>query len=134
MKEITDLTDEEADWVAGHVATLDQLEVPLDAGALDDFLDRSRRAHIARPHDATPVVNLVGAGIGQILVERLGLRWVNVTDKRGTRLGLYGDAKKTVVFPLDAVARRWDGGVVGLAQYVAETVAMIQQLRAAHAS
>lgn len=154
MKEITDLTDEEADWVNGHVATLEGLDVPLDAVALDEFLVRSRkggarlsgtgmsgaepggavRGDARRATDAGPVVNLVGAAVGQLLVERLDLRWVNVTDKRGTRLGLYGDAKKTVVFPLDAVARRWDGGSTSLAQYVAETVATIQKLRADRAS
>lgn len=138
MKEITDLTDEEADWVNGHVATLEGLDVPLDAVALDEFLVRSRKGGAgvsgAGVSGAGPVVNLVGAAVGQLLVERLDLRWVNVTDKRGTRLGLYGDAKKTVVFPLDAVARRWDGGSTSLAQYVAETVATIQKLRADRAS
>ncbi|WP_164743583.1 DUF3806 domain-containing protein [Microbacterium sulfonylureivorans] len=128
MKEITDLTEEEADWVAGHVATLERLDVALDPVALDAYLERARAS--AGAQDPTPLVNLVGAGVGQILAERLGLRWVTVVDKHGTRPALYGDAKKTVVFPLDAVARRWEGGSVGLAQYVAETGAMIVRLRA----
>ena len=127
MKEITDLTEEEADWVAGHVATLERVDVDLDPTALDAYLEKARASGA---HDATPVVTLLGAGVGQLLVDRLGLRWVTVVDKHGTRLGLYGDAKKTLVFPLDAVARRWDGGSVSLTRYLAETIAMIERLRA----
>lgn len=134
MKEITDLTEEEADWIAGHVATLDRLDIELDPAVLDAYLERAHQGATGTSSEATPVVNLVGAGIGQILVDRLGLRWVAVSDKHGDRLGLYGDAKKTLVFPIDAVARRWDGKPGSLTRYVAETVATIQQLRAPKAS
>lgn len=129
MKEISDLTEEESDWVAGHVATLERLDIALDPGALDAYLERAR----ASAGDSTLVVNLVGAGIGQILADRLALRWVTVVDKHGTRLGLYGDAKKTLVFPIDAVERRWKGESGSLTQYLAETVAMIERLRAPQA-
>ncbi|MHC2998790.1 DUF3806 domain-containing protein [Microbacterium sp. HJ5] len=127
MKEITDLSEEDADWLAGHVATLERLDIDLDPVVLDAYLER------ARVSEGTLVVNLVGAGLGQILVDRLDLRWVSVTDKRGTRIGLYGDAKKTLVFPFEAVARRRAGESGSLAKYVAETVATIQKLRAAKA-
>lgn len=131
MKEISDLTEEDADWLAGHVETLERLDIALDPVVLDAYLEKARTKATSDP---TPVITLVGAGIGQILSDRLGLRWVTVTDKRGTRIGLYGDAKKTYVFPFDAVARRWDGEAGSLAQYVAETVATIQRLRAPKAS
>ena len=84
MKEITELSGDDADWVESLVRTL-------------------------------------------VL---LGLRWVYVTDKRGTRLALYGDSKKTLAFPLDAVARRWAGEPGSLPQYVHATSAAITQLRA----
>lgn len=130
MKEISDLAEEDADWLAGHVDTLGRLDIALDPVVLDAYLDRARAKAASDP---TPVVTLVGAGIGQILSDRLGLRWVTVTDERGTRIGLYGDAKKTYVFPFEAVGRRWEGGTGSLARYVAETVATIQRLRAPQA-
>lgn len=53
-----------------------------------------------------------------------------VTDKRGQRLAGYGESKKTLAFPLDAVARRWAGEPGSLMQYAYATSALITQIRA----
>jgi Domain of unknown function (DUF3806) len=134
MKEITELSDEDADWVESLVATLGTLGVALEPVALDEFLDHARPTWTLAGSDSQPLINLVGAGIGHHLATMLALRWVHVTDRRGQRLGLYGDVKKTLVFPLDAVARRWAGEPGSLAQYVYATSAAITQLRAGMAS
>ena len=100
MKEITELTEDDADWVESLVKTLRHARGRHRAG-------RTGRVPRARAHDLDarrapiplPLINLVGAGIGHHLADALGLRWVYVTDKRGQRLALYGDSKKTLAFP-----------------------------------
>ena len=130
MKEITELIDDDADWVDSLVKTLDTLGVSTEPAELDDFLEHARRTWTLAGSDPMPLINLVGAGVGHHLATHLGLRWVYVTDKRGSRLALYGDSKKTLVFPLDAVARRWAGEPGSLPQYVYATSAAITQIRA----
>ncbi len=134
MKEITELTEDEADWVESLVKTLGTLGVSTEPAALDDFVEHARRTWTLAGSDPLPLINLVGAGVGHHLATHLGLRWVYVTDKRGTRLALYGDSKKTLAFPLDAVARRWAGETGSLPQYVHATSAAITQIRAGMAS
>ena len=130
MKEITELTGDDADWVESLVKTLDTLGVSTEPTDLDEYLEHARRTWTLAGSDPLPLINLVGAGIGHHLATHLGLRWVYVTDKRGPRLALYGDSKKTLAFPLDAVARRWAGEPGSLPQYVYATSAAITQLRA----
>jgi Domain of unknown function (DUF3806) len=134
MKEITELSDEDADWVESLVATLGTLGIALDPVALDEFLEHARPSWTLAGSDPQPLINLVGAGIGHHLATALAMRWVYVTDRRGQRLALYGESKKTLVFPLDAVARRWAGEPGSLAHYVHATRAAITQIRAGMAS
>jgi hypothetical protein len=131
VKTITELTDEETEWIESVADTLTRLGVAPDAAGLDGFLDSARTSHMA---ETVPVVTLVGVGIGRLLVETLGLRWVNVTNDRGTRLAVYGDSKKTLAFPIDAAARRWAGEPGSLVRYVAETTDAIVRLRAGRAA
>ena len=130
MKQITELTGDDADWVESLVKTLDTLGVSTEPTELDDFLEHARRTWTLAGSDPVPLINLVGAGIGHHLATQLGLRWVYVTDKRGSRLALYGDSQKTLAFPLDAVTRRWAGEPGSLPQYVYATSAAITQIRA----
>lgn len=130
MKEITGLTDDDADWVESLVGTLGTLGVALEPVALDGFLEHLRPSWTLAGSDPQPLINLVGAGLGHHLATSLALRWVYVTDKRGQRLAVYGESKKTLAFPLDAVARRWAGEPGSLMQYAYATSAAITQIRA----
>lgn len=134
MAEITELTEDDADWVESLVATLGTLGVPLEPAALDEFLEQARPTWSLAGADPQPLINLVGAGVGHHLATAFGLRWVHVTGRRGARLALYGDSQKTLAFPLDAVARRWAGEPGSLTQYVYATSAAITQIRAGMAS
>ena len=134
MKEITELTEDDADWVESLVKTLSTLGVAIEPAALDEFLDHAHTTWTLANSDPMPLINLVGAGIGHHLATKLELRWVYVTDKRGQRLALYGDSKKTLAFPIDAVTRRWAGEPGSLSQYVHATSAAITQIRAGMAS
>ena len=87
MKEITELTGDDADWVESLVKTLDTLGVSTEPAELDEYLEHARRTWTLAGSDPMPLINLVGAGIGHHLATQLGLRWVYVTDKRGPRLG-----------------------------------------------
>lgn len=134
MKEITELTEDDSDWVESLVKTLNTLGVAPEPAALDDFLEHARKTWTLAGSDPLPLINLVGAGVGHHLATELGLRWVHVTDGHGQRLALYGDAKKTLAFPLDAVARRWAGEPGSLTQYVSATTAAVTQIRTGLAS
>ena len=134
MKDITELTEDDLDWVESLVNTLRTLGVAPEPAALDEFLEQARTTGTLASTDPTPLINLVGAGIGHHLATTLGLRWVHVTDKRGQRLAVYGDSKKTLAFPLDAVARRWRGEPGTLPGYVYATSAAITLIRQGIAS
>lgn len=129
MKEITDLTEDDSDWLESLVKTLSTLGVSTEPLALDEFLEDARRTWTLGASDPVPLINLVGAGIGDHLATRFALRWVYVTDRRGQRLALYGESSKTLAFPMDAVARRWAGEQGSLVQYVYATSAAITQIR-----
>jgi Domain of unknown function (DUF3806) len=129
MKEISELTDDDSDWVESLVTTLSTLGVSTEPVSLDEFLEDSRRTWPLRSSDPRPLINLIGAGVGDHLASRLALRWVSVTDRRRQRLALYGESSKTLAFPMDAVARRWAGEQGSLVQYVYATSAAITQIR-----
>ena len=134
MKEITELTEDDADRVDSLVTTLGTLGVATDPPALDAFLDHARATWTLAGSDPAPLVNLVGAGLGHHLATQLVLRWVSVIDRRGERLALCDDATKTLLFPFDAVARRWAGEPGTLTAYVHATAAALTRLRAGIAS
>lgn len=129
MREIAELTDDDSDWIDSHVTTLRTLGVSTSPTALDEFLEDARRTWGLSGSDPLPLINLIGAGLGDHLARHLGLRWVQVSDRRGLRLGLYGESKKTLAFPVDAVGRRYAGEPGSLVQYAYATSAAITQIR-----
>jgi len=130
MREITELTGGDADWVESLIKTLGTLGVPTEPASLDEFLEDARRTWTSAS-DPQPLINLIGAGLGDHLATRLSLGWVNVSDSRGERLALYGESDRTLAFPLDAVARRWAGERGSLMQYANATSAAFTRIRSA---
>ena len=108
-----ELNDQEHQWLADRIAALADLSVPIQPGALSEFFEQQRamwrETAAGERLDANTLVNLIGAGVGQVLVEELGLKWVLATDEYGTELAVTGEPGQVLVFPMNAVAKRWSG-------------------------
>jgi hypothetical protein len=56
---------------------------------------------------ANAIINLVGVGIGQHLVDELGLTWTVCEDEYGIDLAVHGEPGNIIVTPTSFVAKRW---------------------------
>lgn len=105
VEHVEPLNDAERDWVATNVAEATRiLEGELSPERLDGLWADLLSADLADPN---PAVNLVGLAFGQLLVDRLGLSWVALTDGHGTEIAVRGRANFTV-FPTNFVAKRYE--------------------------
>jgi hypothetical protein len=113
--------------VANH--TKDASE-DLKLGSLEEALSMwSSRAHPDRV-DPNTFVNTVGIAFGQVLVDRLGLKWAVVTDERGTDVAVHGSPGDILAFPISAVAKRVaDGETAFLIELYRRLAADIGKIR-----
>ena len=96
----------EQEWVATNVAEAERLlNGNLAASRLDDLWTTLLSEE---PADPNPAINMVGLAFGQLLVNRLGLSWVALTDEHGTEVAVRGRANFTV-FPTNFIAKRYAG-------------------------
>ena len=110
QEQVEPLNDAEQEWVAENVAEASRLaDGVLTAEALDDLWAALLRDE---PEDPNPGINMVGLGFGHLLVERLGLEWVALTDEYGTEIAVRGRADFTV-FPTNFVAKRFENRETG---------------------
>ena len=110
QEQIEPLNDAEQEWVAENVAEATRLAAgELTPEALDDLWAALLRDE---PEDPNPGINMVGLGLGHLLVERLGLDWVALTDEYGTEVAVRGRADFTV-FPTNFVAKRYEARETG---------------------
>ena len=56
------------------------------------------------------MINVLRAGVRQVLVDELGLDWAVVTDKHGTEIAVHGQPGDLLVFPPNLVAKRFERG------------------------
>jgi hypothetical protein len=105
-EKVEPLNEAEQDWVVANVAEAKQL---LDGNVSPETLDDLWAALLRDdPADPNPAINLVGLALGQLLVDRLGLSWVALTDEHGTEIAVRGRANFTV-FPTNFIAKRYPG-------------------------
>jgi len=102
----------------GELPTLAQLDQCFDSWAVEPV---ASRVH------ANDVVNAFGAVLGAHLCGRLGLRWILVRDEYGTDFAVHGDPGDTLIFPIDATAKRLDRGETRF--FEAFTEAMVRHVR-----
>jgi hypothetical protein len=134
---IEELTDEQRAWIGAMVDFLRGLGIADDALALSTFFDEQRTLWEASPlagrKDPGSRIALVGAGAGQLLVTHLGMRWVQVTDQYGTEIGLVVGAAEHTVFPMSAVAQRWNRAEpTSIADFLTEVAARVEALERPH--
>lgn len=129
---IDDLTAAEQQWLQALLSTVDASGVR-DAAGLCAFFEQARDAWWDLPADErpdpNPLINAVGAGVGRLLVDDLGLRWALVTDRHGSELGVVGDPE-LVVYPTAAVAQRWSGESSTLEEYLVQVSSTVRELGA----
>jgi hypothetical protein len=132
---IEDLTEAEEQWLRALQRALGQMGVK-DAATLCAVFSEARESWWDLPvqerPDPNPTINALGAGVGQLFVDDLGLRWALATDQHGSELAVVGEPG-LVLYPTNAVAKRWTGeNQSTLEDYlggVAEAVRDLQQPR-----
>jgi hypothetical protein len=108
---VDELNQAERAWIANLLAELQADGVGIERDALSRYFGQLRAGWFAtrrrkRP-DPNPIINRTGAGLGELLIHSLGLRWVVVTDEHGTEMAVHGDVGDIVLFPMNAVGKRW---------------------------
>lgn len=102
----------ERDWMAGHLKFTTDMRIDLnDADAVarlyDSLLSNWSDAPADRREDPNVLINILGTAFGEHLVRRTPMRWVVVSDSLGTELAVHDLATDLLVYPANAVAKRW---------------------------
>ena len=112
MTTLTPLNEAEATWIAGLIQSLNDRGI-YDLDALSEFFATQKEAWLALPADErpdpNPLINSVGATVGDHLVAELGMEWVVASDEHGVEAAVVGQPGDVLVYPMNAVAKRWTG-------------------------
>ena len=127
MPTFKELSRAESAWVSERLSEASRLcgvagLQSLTPEMLDDAWTRGLSA--AASGDPNPLINAIGIAFGQVLVERLGFRWIIAIDEYGTDLAVvaaegHGDV---LVYPANFVAKRFEKRRTS---FLAETVQLI---------
>ncbi len=111
-----DVNEAERTWIAGHqqvvrsfaadCGVLTDEFAPLDPPVLDAAWAAWLEMHLRGEEDPNSIINAFGMAFGQVLVDRLGLRWKIVSDAV-TEIALHGQPGDIVIYPQNLVARRY---------------------------
>lgn len=113
MATFDELSVAERAWIAerlsdaARLCAVDTVE-ELTPQLLDDAWAAGLSA--ASLEDANVLINAIGIAFGQVLVDRLGFRWVIATDDYRTDLAVIAAEGRgdVLVFPANFVAKRFD--------------------------
>jgi hypothetical protein len=101
------LSPTQVDWIARNVSAvrefLPQIGVDPSADLSARSLDALWNHLLADEHDPQVAINMVGIGLGQMLVDRFRLEWAELPGDHGTEIALRGPYSLTV-FPTQYVA------------------------------
>ena len=133
---VDELNEAERAWIAGLLGELHADGVEIARDSLSQYFDRQRHGWFAtRPRkrpDPNSIINRTGAGLGELLIQSCGLRWVIVTDEYGTEMAVHGEVGDILLFPMNAVGKRWgDDDRVSLAAFVDEASRSVREVREA---
>ncbi|MDO5094670.1 MAG: DUF3806 domain-containing protein, partial [Propionibacteriaceae bacterium] len=112
MTTLIPLNEAEAAWLAGLSKSLSDRGIQ-DLAALSAFFATQKEAWLALPADErpdpNPLINSVGAAVGDHLVAELGMEWMVASDEHGVEAAVVGQPGDVLVYPMNAVAKRWTG-------------------------
>jgi hypothetical protein len=130
----------EQDWIRDNLSQLTDAGVDIhDAGQIGAHYDHLLAHWLSSGDDdrsdPNPDINLIGIGLGQHFVARMGLEWGAVTDPAGTEISVHGQPGDILIYPTNAVAKRWVAQEAGfIPDFVTRAVHSIIQVRSAHRS
>ena len=132
--EILPLNDAEQTWVRDLLSYAKQLGIADSPQALEAFFEEQRTAWYAvgeaERADPNPLINLMGAVIGQTLVERCEMKWCVLIDEHGTSLAVASEVGSIAMFPMNAVAKRWTGqNMTTLTEFLQLAQAKVRRVR-----
>lgn len=116
-QEFSELNADERSWLDSLVAELASENVGIAPEELAAYFDEQWQSWTATAvedrADPNPIVNRIGAGLGEYLAAEMGLRWMVITDDFGSDLVVRREASNLVLFPMSSVAKRWESGELG---------------------
>lgn len=135
--EILPLNEAEQAWLAEQLTRARELGLT-SIDALEEFFEAQRSAWYEqredRRPDPSPQVALIGAALGQMLIEACDLEWSVLTDEQGTALAVTGETTSIALLPMSSVAKRWTGETMtSLPEYLKLASAEVERLRRAAA-
>lgn len=116
---ILDLNAAELAWVDDLRRSLPGSGGVLDPGAIGSLHDDALTAWSTAPtptrDDPNIMINALGVAVGDVVCARVpGARWATVADSEGTELAVVvRPPDGPVIFPANAVAKRWSAGERG---------------------
>jgi hypothetical protein len=132
MATIEELNRDELSWVDSLLTTLRDSGVDVnDPESLGGFFDGSLTEWLALPEQDRPdpnsLINLIGVGLGQCIAGRCDLRWVIASDEYGTELAIHRAENEVLLYPANAVAKRWVDATTGfIPVFVADVTSQIE--------
>jgi hypothetical protein len=133
------VNNSEQGWIEDQLQRLRISGVDLDDPAqLGEYYDRLLTHWLStsdngRP-DPNPDINLIGIGLGEHLRHRTGLQWAVVTDADGAAIALHGQPGDILIYPTNAVAKRWVAHQAGfLPGFADEVVRSVEEIRSGSA-
>lgn len=113
MPTFEDVTAAESAWIAERLS--DAVRLCAVSGVEDltpELLDEAWTSGLSAAASGDPngLINAIGIAFGQVLVDRLGFRWVIATDDYGTDLGVVAaeGTGDVLVYPANFVAKRFE--------------------------
>ena len=134
-QKVEELNQAERAWIATLLGELQSEHVEIERDAISRYFDQARRDWFeTKPRkraDPNPIINRAGAGLGEVLIRSLGLRWVVLTDEYGTEMAAHSEVGDIVLFPMNAVGKRWlDDDRASLAAFIDEASRSVRDVLA----
>ena len=133
--QVVPVNDAEQSWIAGHLELLhasgiDVADPAALGGLYDELLTRWLSAAPGLRPDPNPNINLLGIGVGEHLRRRTGvLDGAVVVDADGAEIALHGQPGEIIIYPTNAVAKRWTAREVGfLPDFAEQTVDAVARI------
>lgn len=129
----TDLNDAERQWIQDLTQPLIDGEVAGSPKEISDYFafakaEWHQMAESQRP-DPNQLINAIGAMVGVMLAERANLEWKVGADEHGTDLALCHRDAEIVLWPINAVAKRWmSPDNEDLESFINESVATVKSI------